>query len=1167
MDPGSRLPSRLRLWGRRIALVLLALVFGPPLLVRGPILRAAVSRSTHSLCGTFEIAGGHFGWLVVFDLLLSRPVPLEVHGLRVVGADGEDVIFAQNLSATVAIERHPWRITIDPAVVSHGRWSLAVDKNGGVRGLLGVFRQIAPGATRAACLTPPPRRGPRPSAPPAPSGSFVVQNAELQDLETNLDFPEWGLSLAHANGVGGLALGEQGGPLFTFTVRDVHAPSGTLRIGPGGTSAPATVATTTAHFDDVVISNVGVPHEQPTDILLLVEHADTGQSRLAGKAVFENVFAHHGRSGARNPPGIDLDAHWDRLADAAARLDAPWLPREALGELLAGSLGARLRGPFSALSGKLSLEGPLAGFEAEIERGERAALDVRATELALAPFLPSSLEPLLAGRVSGRLRAKVELTSGFRDADLEIPTADVTLTRDGTNREPRQIAFRVGAAAARPTSWRDADDVLVLGLTGARLYRRSLRLEGLSARWAELSARGALALEAPSMTKGPDGTLVDPPARVDAKLALSVTSIARWVPPETASARIAAEMTLAGPFDHLRARLAFAPSTSATILGEQFRAPSAVTAALDGRTVTLDRLTIVHVGGGRLEARGRAERGGGPIAGELRLVDYPLHGLPGLESVRLPAAVARARGHEVSLHDALAGQVGAVLKVSGDGARPSFAGTLSLRGVALTGRNLGDGDLRFRARGWTLALEGNLGPALALDLDATRRRDGGVTGDANIKLDGFALGPWLPSALAGIDVAASGAARIAVAPGRPLATHSDLRLAGAVGALAVTGSTAGSAVDGVARGTLELAGLRPLWKRALDDADGAIAVDVASSPGAPFKGTVVVARALRVHPTAWPINVHVPEGGRIDVDGTHVHVPGVTVTAAGTDVAIAGDVTVNPDAPGRSLLALTAHARLDAAALVRTAQYPQLTSSSGTIVVDARATGEARSPDASGTARFDGLEVHPRTHALPPLRVTGVVEGRDHVLTTRGLRVETLDGLVQGAVMIGAPSVPASIRLNHSWPPTVANLDLPIEGRGIRVGAAKAEFDVGALDLDLRLVGDPENEMFLTGDVGVARAHLDPFAGKKKSSGPARPWFQGLPPHLTLDLTVHGPEDALVVKVPVMPDVGLGFRCRVVGNARGGTITGRLRGSSAYSRLAIDIFAPKGTRECHVLKE
>jgi hypothetical protein len=1154
------------------ALVMVGVLFVvlPPLLVRGPVLSSIVARETRTLCGTIKIGGGHLGWTVVPDLLLERPFTLELLGVHVAGANGGEVLAAERVSVDVEIERLPWRITVGPGVVSHGRWRLVVDDTGGVGGFLGVFRPVpAGGATTAACLQPvAPRHGSRPPAttprapaapvaPAAPSASLVLRDIDLDEIDVDLDFPVWGLSLPRAHGTGSLSVGTPEPRGFAFDVRDATSPGGTLRAGPGGSAA--TAATTTAHFDDVVISRVGVSTDEPGDLVLAVARADTGRSRLSGRAVFENVFPHHGRRGERRQPGLDLDARWERLTDAATRIEAPWLPREALGEVLDGALAARVRGPFRALSGTLSIEGPRAGVEASIDGGEKAALEIRASDLALAPFLHESLLPLLGGRVTGRLRATLALDAGLGNADLEIPSADVTLTREHyAADEPRRVAFRVGIAEHQDADG-TAEDTLVLGLTSARLFRRALRLEGMSARWAEISAHGALTLALPAVT-------ADATASVDAHVDFTVSSLARWVAPEMASAHLEARAALTGPLDHLRARLSFSPSTSATLLGQRFRARSTVTASLDdGRALTVAGLVLGREGGGRVEVHGRAETGG-PVEGEVHVSGYPLSAIPGVETIELPGMFTTE--HPTSLSDALTGTLEGSLKVSGSAARPLFSGTVDLNGVGLAGRPLGDGHFSARSHGWTVALDGVFGSTLALDLEATRSR-AGVSGVANLKLTDTDLAPWMPAALAGLEVTASGTARVTVAPSRPLATHAELRFVGPGGDLAVTSASSDTDVEATLLGRLELSGLRPLWKRRLAQADGALSIDVTTKPGAPLTATVVVARALTLRPAGWPLALGVAEGGRVDVDGTRVHVPALTLTADGADVALAGDVHLDLAAPERSLIDLTAKARVDAGALARRARLPALASAGGTISVDARATGEARAPDVIGTARLSDVELRPTSKAWPTLRVNGVVAASGHVLSTRDLRVETVgDRGVPGTVTVGAPDAPATVTLSSTWPTRVERVDAPVSARGLQLGDAKSSFAIGALDLQLRLRGDPARELVLSGDVGVAGARLNPFGGKKRaSSGPARPWFESLPPRLTLDLTLHGPDDALVIDVPVLPDLDLGFHCRAAGNTRGGTISGRLRGRGLYSRVMLALFAPAGARECRVLKE
>src|SRR5262252_3704674 len=93
--------------GLLLGLVALAVVL-PPLVLRGRVLRWAVARGTTSLCGTFELGGGHLGWGVVPDFLRGRPFAIEVDDAHVRTPDGADNIVAAHVTARVTVARHPW---------------------------------------------------------------------------------------------------------------------------------------------------------------------------------------------------------------------------------------------------------------------------------------------------------------------------------------------------------------------------------------------------------------------------------------------------------------------------------------------------------------------------------------------------------------------------------------------------------------------------------------------------------------------------------------------------------------------------------------------------------------------------------------------------------------------------------------------------------------------------------------------------------------------------------------------------------------------------------------------------------------------------------------------------------------------------------------------------
>ncbi len=332
-------------------LLLLATVL--PLLVRGPVARWAVARATGSLCGRFEISGGHFGWAAVWQLVFGRPTELTIEDLRIAGPDGKSVLVAAHLEATLEVHLRPFRLIVSSVLLTRGGWRLSLPDN--AVGSFDAFRTV-PEAGRAACLNPhATRKATRGRGGPA--GSVVLRNIELQDIDVDLDFPAWEVELGRANAVGSLAVGGDGPPL-QFEVRDIVARAGALRIGRRGEAWTARVP-----FDAVAITRVGVTPDAPSDLRLEVAGAETGRARLSGHAGFPNIFPLGPNRPPPGVPGIDVDARWTGFGAALSGLDASWRPTGPGAKRLDGDLRATVQGPFSGPAGTLQVEG-----------GERASL-------------------------------------------------------------------------------------------------------------------------------------------------------------------------------------------------------------------------------------------------------------------------------------------------------------------------------------------------------------------------------------------------------------------------------------------------------------------------------------------------------------------------------------------------------------------------------------------------------------------------------------------------------------------------------------------------------------------------------------------------------------------------------------------------------------------------
>jgi hypothetical protein len=442
-----------------------------------------------------------------------------------------------------------------------------------------------------------------------------------------------------------------------------------------------------------------------------------------------------------------------------------------------------------------------------------------------------------------------------------------------------------------------------------------------------------------------------------------------------------------------------------------------------------------------------------------------------------------------------------------------------------------------------------------------------------MKLDGFAISTWLPRPLDQLVSTVTGTTKLDVEPGRAAEAAAALHLRGPAGELDLDGTLTAASLEGAARGRFQLAGLRPVWSRVLSRADGAIDVDLRG--GLDYAhltldrvtGTVEIALPLRAQPVRSELVLEAAPGGRITVDGARLATEGLAVTTPGARAQLRGEVRLDIEAPERSKVALAAEGQLDAGAIARRISIPLLASAAGSATFEARAEGEAASPSIVGQARFEGVELRPARAGWPAVRIDGSIEASGHTVRTHGLRLLTTPA---GALTIGAPAAPASVELVSLEPLQLGRVDVPVAARGLRIGGPASSLQIGALDLALRLEGDAR-ALALRGDVGISQASFDPQRGKKASApGPSGPWFQSLPPQLTLDLTLHGPDDAVTIAVPVLPDVNLSFACRVVASRQGAQLSGQLRGSGLYSRMALtlyDWFKREDVRACRVLKE
>jgi hypothetical protein len=1128
-----------------------------PVVVRGPVARWVVARATANLCGKFEISGGHLGWAAVWQLLLGRSTELALGNVRVTGADGKVVLAAERLEATVEVHTRPVRLILTNVLMVRGGWRLALPDNavGSFDAFLGV-----PDEGRAGCLDPHAKRTRKKAAGRAgPAGSVVIRNIEFEDVDVDLAFPVWELELARVNAAGTLSLGGDGPPL-QFQARDVIAAGGALRVGRRGEAWTARVP-----FEAVAITDVGVTPAAPSDLRLEVAGADTGRAKLSGHATFRNIFPPGPHQRPPGPAGLEVDARWANFGGALTGLDASWRPEGAWAKHLDGDLRATINGPFNAMAGSLQVEGGGTRVKAQVAHGA-ADLSLAFAGVETGWMLDPALRPLLGGLLHGRFHATARLWPTFAGIEAEIPDAELRLDRRRAPSGPRHFELRIGKSARSE----GAIDTLYATVSSIRLADAILRLADLRVDWTGLSARvdARVAFAAPA--RGPTKTGPAAPRRtrseVDARGTLAVAALEDWIPGGAVTGPLSLSATAHGTIDRVELGLAFPPPTAIGLLGQRFLLPRKVGALLaNDAGLSVPRVQLRRVGGGRIDVGGRIGEGG-KIAASLSVADYPVGEIPGLN-----LGAGKLTG---ILHGDLA--------LSGTLERPTVKGQVGVAALAFEKRPVGDVQTSLRLGADGGEADATIDPGVTVHARVRRRPSLAI--DATVALRDRALGPWLPPPVSGAALFASGEAKLGYRAGA-LAGDGLVNLTGpGLTGVAIEGHVHGSDTRARLNGQIDVARWPQLWSRAFKSAAGALDFDLTVVPALTtrsltsahprFSGNVRIGQALVLRTARWPAPITVDGGGRLELDGELLTLDGFTVVTPGLRGTVAGRATLDRDDLERTRLALALKAELEAAHFP--VRLPAGVSVAGRAIIDAQiggTLGASPGPRVDGNAQLDGLTVK-LSPTTPTAQVNGLVEAHGDMLRTEALQVDI--GSI-GSVAIGRPGNPATAELASLSPFRLGTVDVPFMGSDLTIGQPTSALYIPDLDTDLRLTGDGRRELKISGVVAVAGGSYDSSRGsKKKASSPGAssakprasgPWYQALPPHLTLDLELRGSNKGISVAVPVLPDVSVDFRCHLLATSRSAKWSGRLRGDGAYARTALalaDWFSDHDLRGCQL---
>ncbi len=1127
--------------GAGVAGAFLLAVFGLPLVLRGPVARWVVQRATASMCGTVKIAGARAGWAAAVELLLGRPFPLSVEGLEIKGPDGQIVAAAARADAELAIHRGGV-IDVTWVRVAQGRWRLDLDTDG--LGTVDAFRSVPP-AGRAACLDPHAAR--RAGKAKSGGGSLTLRRVEIADVDVELTFDTWGMTLDRAAAVGSLSAG--GDPAFLFEARAVVARGGSVRIG-----GPKSPWRTIVPLDAAVITRVGVLRDAPTDLTLEVARGITGRSLLSGRASFLNIFPGPGGRPPPAPAGLDADVRWASFGDALARLQAAWRPTGGWARGIGGDLHALVRGPFSGLEGVLDVDGGPIKVAARLA-DSRADLRVNLQRVDITRMLDPALRPVLGGELRGRLHATARLAPRFADVEVDLPDADLRLDRHRAARGPDAYQLRVGAAArhgpGRSATRAQRSDALDASIDRVRLAGAAMQLHGLRVDWSGLSAALDAELVFPADTTDADRTR----SGVDAHGSLAVAALQDWVPPTIASGPLRVEASAAGTLDRVALKLGFPPPASLTAVGQRLVLPRRIEALWSpegGLHVTPFQLKRAAGGVVRLGGRvGPDDRLGVSIG----MSEYPLAAIVSMASASAPP---------------VAGVAAADLTLSGTTGRPAISGKVEIAGLAVSRKPIGNVSADVRIAGESGDVTASIEPGVTVHARVKRR--GALSVEAEVDAHDRALGPWLPPPLAGAPLTTSGRATLAYRAGAPLEADAALTVAGpGLTGLRIDARLRGADASGHVSGAVDVARWPQLWPRFVKSASGTLDLDVGVQDvmiRPRGVGALRVTRDVVVRTGAWPAPLTLAAGGRFDLNGTALTATDVAVRTPGLSARLGGRATLDLDDVGRTALALRLDGDLDAAQFP--VRLPSGVSVGGRVAVQVQVGGTLAGvpgPRLDGKARLDDVTVR-LSPATPLVHGRGTVDAHGDRVRTSGLDVQ-VDGI--GVIRVGRGGAPAVVRVVALSPFRLGEVDVPFSGANLTIGTPSSQLYLPDVDASLRLAGDARGELILAGEVSVSGGVLDP--SKKTAAKPivpgaaaARPpsalakprvsgaWWRALPPHLTLDLDLRAVNKGIHVEVPVLPDLNVDLRCHLHANNHGANWSGRLRGNGAYARAAVTIF-------------
>jgi hypothetical protein len=857
--------------------------------------------------------------------------------------------------------------------------------------------------------------------------------------------------------------------------------------------------------------------------------ADAGLvSDLSGQAVFHRVFPD--ASQHRTPAGLDVEARWRSFGEGLSRLQAEWLSQREWLKRIGHDLRFAIHGPYDELSVTTSVEAAGARVEAELAYGI-ANLHMNFSGADTSAWFG----PALGGRLRGRLLASLRLAPSFAGLAAGIVNADLRLEREAPARGPRTMVLRIGSSLPVPAT----PGLLSANIAQLRLSKGRLQLQGAQAVWTRLSARAEANI---------DFNLSDwSGSRLDARGSLAIASLADWIPAPIAQGRLRVVGDVSGTLGALGLQARISPSSALVIGGQHFRLPDRLALQWsESRGLLVPQLRLRTDTGfiglaGRVDPNHRVEA-------EILLSRYSLAELPWFAG------------------DSVAGSFGALLSgrllLEGPVGRPSVRGTISTRSLDFRGSSLGSATVTLTVGESGGDGELRVGPSLAARVNL--RYAPHLSIDTRISLHKQALRPWLPPEVAVPSVAASGTAHLVYREGRRWVGDATLEVEGpGLEGVKVAARTQADDMSAAITGQVSLPPWRTFWSRYLIDAQGTMGIQVTARHdprGTRLSGELLAVQDVTLRPSRRYGPIRFLAGNRLGFDGRSFSSQGLQVELPWFRGRVAGRMTIEPDL-SRSLIDAGVTGVLDLGAFPVRLLQPELTLG-GRAAIDATVTGSlGASPGPQIHGQVDLEQVRVALPDFPALVIHGRVNAQGEHLSTQALNVEIAH---TGRITVGAPKSPATAVLASLLPLRLGQVDAPFWGSNLVIGSPRSPVEIGDLDVNARYHGPP-GDRTLSGQVDVSRGSLRPRRARRARATEQRPWYQSLPPGLTLDLEIKGLNHAMEVAIPWVPDVTADFDCRLRATRQGAHWSGRVYGAGLYDRMAFQLyswFGDKGVLRC-----